>query len=173
VLFIRELPDGTVTQSWERADHVDLSRYGYPPRSLGANGRIVPASALSRPRDCDAENRQCINDCMDRPLPRGYGHITSNGTKGGKEAYCRNQCWQPYLDCVELQKLRPQEFTSVDDAVDWLRRHREMGLEGSIIVIAGVAFVVLIGPELIILAPFVLLAEHSVERKPALAGVSP
>jgi hypothetical protein len=154
VLFVRKLPDGTVTQSWKRVEEVDLSQYKFSSRAHGSSRRIVPVAAVSRPRDCDEENRQCIDDCMDRPLPRGYGHITSNGTKGGKEAYCRNQCWQPYLDCVEIERLRPQKFTAVDDAIDWVSRNGDTILTGSAIVIAGVAFIVL-APEagLLILVP--------------------
>lgn len=154
VLFVRKLPDGTVTQSWKLVEEVDLSQYKLSSRAHGSARRIVPVAAVSRPRDCDEENRQCIDDCMDRPLPRGYGHITSNGTKGGKEAYCRNLCWQPYLDCVEIERLRPQKFTAVDDAMDWVSRNGDTILTGSAIVIAGVAFIVLV-PEagLLILVP--------------------
>jgi hypothetical protein len=154
VLFVRKLPDGTVTHSWKRIEEVDLSQYKLSPSVRGPARRIVRVAAVSRPRDCDEENRQCIDDCMDRPLPRGFGHITSNGTKGGKETYCRNQCWQPYLDCAELERLRPQEFAAVDDAVDWLKRNGDNVLVGTTIISAGVAFI-LLAPEigLIVLAP--------------------
>jgi hypothetical protein len=60
---------------------------------------------------------------------------------------------------VELERLRPQEFTAVDGAVDWLKRHRTEVLVGSVIVIAGVTFVVVsAGAGVVILAPVVLLA---------------
>jgi hypothetical protein len=60
---------------------------------------------------------------------------------------------------VELERLRPQEFTAVDGAVDWLKRHRTGVLVGSVVVIAGVAFVVVsAGTGVVILAPVVLLA---------------
>jgi hypothetical protein len=59
---------------------------------------------------------------------------------------------------LELERLRPQEFTAVDGAIDWLKRHRTTVLAGSIIVIAGVAFVVIsAGAGLIVLAPVVLV----------------
>jgi hypothetical protein len=86
---------------------------------------------MGRKRDCDEENRECIRECMSRPLPRGFGHITSGGRGlGGKEEYCNNKCMQPYLDCVKLQELQPQEFTAIDTAVDWLKRNRKSLLLG-------------------------------------------
>ncbi|WP_375770269.1 hypothetical protein NR798_05065 [Archangium gephyra] len=47
----------------------------------------------------------------------------------------------------------------MDEAVDWLKRHQQGLLVGSIVVIAGVAFVtVSAGAGLVVLAPAVLLA---------------
>jgi hypothetical protein len=159
VLVIEESPDGQVTHAWRRAEEFDLSRYRYPSSTRGTTyGRIVLASR--RPRDCDAENRQCIEMCMSRPLPRGFGHTTSGGRgKGGKLAWCNDQCSQPYQDCRELEGRQPQEFSAVDEAVDWLKRHPRGVLVGSIVVIAGVAFVtVSAGAGLVVLAPAALLA---------------
>lgn len=63
------------------------------------------------------------------------------------------------MDCEELQRLKPQEFSAWDGAVDWLTRNRRSLLVGSVIMIAGVAFVVVsAGAGLVILAPAVLLA---------------
>ncbi|WP_093524849.1 hypothetical protein [Stigmatella erecta] len=153
VLFIQDQPDGTVTHSWRRAEEVDLSQY-----SPMASQHIV--LTMGRKRDCDEENRECIRECMSRPLPQGFGHITSGRKgRGGKEEYCNNKCMQPYLDCTKLQELEPHEFSAADKAVDWLKRHYKPVLLGSVVIIAGVAFVVLsAGTGLVILAPAVLLA---------------
>jgi hypothetical protein len=100
--------------------------------------------------------------------------MTSNGKRGGKAAYCRDQCWQSYRDCTELEKLQPQEFTAVDTAIDWLKRNRKAVLVGSVVVIAGVAFVVVsAGAGLVILAPAVLLAAPGAESEHIMAGMSP
>jgi hypothetical protein len=172
VLFIRELADGTVTHSWKRAEDLDLSQYRPVSSERGAARRIV--LAMGRTRDCDEENRACLRECMSRPLPRGFGHITSGGRGlGGKEEYCNKQCMQPYLDCVKLQELQPQEFTAADGAVDWLKRHRQSLLVGSVVIIAGVAFVVVsAGAGLVILAPAVLLATPEAAPQPFMAEVS-
>ncbi|HEY0094404.1 MAG TPA: hypothetical protein VGB96_08780 [Archangium sp.] len=159
VLVIEETPDGQVTHAWRRAEEFDLSRYRTPSSTRGTTyGRIVRVSR--HPRDCHAEFNECVDACVDRPLPRGHGHITSGGRgKGGKKQWCRDQCWQPYLDCAELQDRRPQEFSAVDEAVDWLKRNPRGVLVGSIVIIAGVAFVtVSAGAGLVVLAPAALLA---------------
>lgn len=159
VLLIQESPDGQVTHAWRRAEEFDLSRYKQPSSTRGTTyGRIVLASR--RPRDCDEENLQCIKMCMSRPLPRGFGHTTSGGRgKGGKLEWCEKQCQQPYRDCQQLEGRQPQEFSAMDEAVDWLKRNSREVLVGSIVVIAGVAFVtVSAGAGLVVLAPAALLA---------------
>jgi hypothetical protein len=67
--------------------------------------------------------------------------------------------WRPVEGFdLSLERLRPQEFTVVDGAVDWLKRHRTSILVGSIIVIAGVTFVVVsAGAGVVVLAPVVLM----------------
>ncbi|HYO65839.1 MAG TPA: hypothetical protein VEU33_07140 [Archangium sp.] len=160
VLVIQESPGGQVTHDWRHAEEFDLSRYSYPSRAHATTyGRIVRV-AKTYQRDCDAENDQCIKMCMSRPLPQGFGHIRSGGRKmGGKDKWCREQCQQAYDDCREVEGRQRQEFSAVDEAVDWLKRHHQGILVGSIVVIAGVAFVtVSAGAGLVVLAPAVLLA---------------
>jgi hypothetical protein len=71
---------------------------------------------------------------------------------------------QAYDDCLELERLHPQEFTAADDAVDWLKRHRQEVLVGSVITIAGVAFVVVsAGAGLLVLAPVVLMTSSEAQ----------
>ncbi len=171
-LFIQEQPDGTVSHSWQPAGELDLARFNGTSGARQVAGRIV--RAVRQPRDCDEENRECIRECMSRPLPRGFGHMTSYGGKGGKEGYCRGRCWQPYRDCQELERLRPQEFTAVDGAMDWLKRNRRELLVGSVVVIAGVVFVVAsMGAGLVILVPAVLLADAAPSFEPLMAEGTP
>ncbi|PTL79906.1 hypothetical protein [Vitiosangium sp. GDMCC 1.1324] len=160
VLVLEESPGGQVTEHWRPAEEFDLSWYQFPTSARESTyGRIVHV-AKTYQRDCDAENDQCIKMCMRRPLPPGFGHIKSGGRKmGGKEQWCRGQCQQAYNDCRKLEGLQRQEFSAVNEAVDWLKRHHQGLLVGSIVVIAGVAFVtVSAGAGLVVLAPAVLLA---------------
>ena len=79
--------------------------------------------------------------------------------EGGKSEFCRKECQQAYDDCRELERLQPQEFTAVDGLMDWLKRHRNEVLVGSIIVVAGATFMVIsAGAGLLVLAPVVLMA---------------
>jgi hypothetical protein len=80
---------------------------------------------------------------------------------------------QAYRDCSELQELRPlpQKFSAVDDGVDWLKRNHEAILVGTVIVLAGVTFVVIVAEAgLIILAPVLLLATSTTEGGAELCG---
>lgn len=173
VLLIRELPDGQVVHHWRRAEEFDLSQY----KSLQSMRIKAPhiVLAVGRARDCDAENQECIRKCMDRPLAPGFGHITSGGRKkGGKQVFCEGECRRAYRDCLELERLKPQEFTAVDTAVDWLKRNRREVLVGGVIIIAGVTFVVLsAGAGLIVLAPALLLAAPEPGYSGHLAEASP
>jgi hypothetical protein len=81
---------------------------------------------------------------------------------------------QPYLDCSKLQELQPQEFSATDSAVEWLKRHHKSMLVGSVVVIAGVVFVVIsAGAGLVVLAPVVILASALPAPVPCLAAVLP
>jgi hypothetical protein len=160
VLVLEESPGGQVIEHWRPAEEFDLSWYRMPSNARESTyGRIVRV-AKTYQRDCDAENDQCIKMCMRRPLPRGFGHIKSGGRgDGGKLEWCTKQCQQAYDDCRELERRQRHEFSAVDEAVDWLKRHHQGILVGSIVVIAGVAFVtVSAGAGLVVLAPAVLLA---------------
>jgi len=111
---------------------------------------------------------------MRRPLAPGYGHIKTPRKSGGKSEYCREACWQAYSDCTELQKLQPQEFAAFDGALDWLKRNPKALLVGSIVIIAGVAFVVVsVGVGLLVLAPITLLASSGSLTEPSIAGRFP
>lgn len=174
VLFLEEQPDGAFTHSWKQAEEVDLSHYSPRlSRHAQAPGRIVPAVAGTR--DCDAENRECMRECMSRPLARGFGHVTSGRRGlGGKESYCNEKCMQPYRDCMKAQELQPREFKAVDSALNWLKDHRQSVLVGSIVVIAGVTFVVVsAGAGALILAPAVLLAGPGAPTEPLMVEVAP
>ncbi|MFL5345122.1 MAG: hypothetical protein ACJ8AT_10020 [Hyalangium sp.] len=70
------------------------------------------------------------------------------------------------------------EFDAIDPAVDWIKKHRQQLLAGTVIVIAGVAFTVAVAASAggaLILVPVVLLVEDASGPTPAtrLAGNVP
>ena len=157
VLILQELPDGQITHDWQRAEGIELSHDRYGSKTHSMPGSIVLASG--RPRDCDQELVDCHRECMKRRVPAKYNQFEYNRGLGGREDYCNKQCMPSYMDCKELEKLRPQEFSAIDTAIDWLKRHRKALLVGSTVVIAGVAFVVVsAGAGAVILAPVLLVA---------------
>ncbi|MFL5358474.1 hypothetical protein [Archangium sp.] len=144
-----------MSHSWQRATELDFSPDVHSFSNGSEAGRIVLASR--RPRDCDQEQIECVQDCMKRRLPSHQSHITR--ADGSKKRFCERECLDEYQDCLELQKARGLQFTAVDDAVEWLKRNREQLLVGTIVVIAGVAFVTIsAGAGAVVLAPVVLVA---------------
>lgn len=169
ILLIRALPDGRVIHTWQRADEFDLSPYKHLSHRVGSSRRVVFAASWNR--DCDEENDECIDKCRGRPLPQGFEHIT---TSGAVAAYCRKQCQQAFDDCRELERLQPQKFTAIDSALEWLKRNHKEVAVGSMIIIAGVAFVVVsAGTGLVILAPALLLTAPDSESPSYVAEGSP
>ncbi|MBN1205688.1 MAG: hypothetical protein JXB05_12285 [Myxococcaceae bacterium] len=58
------------------------------------------------------------------------------------------------------------EFDAIDPAIDWIKRHREELAVGAVVVIAGVAFAVVVagsGGAALVLAPLLVMAENSPE----------
>jgi hypothetical protein len=169
VLFIQETPGGHVTHSWRPVAEFDLSQFSLQPRAERTYGRIVLAAA--RQRDCHEEFTECVSNCVNQPLSEDYAHITSYGAKS---EHCRKGCWQPYLDCEELQGRQPREFSTTARAVDWLKRNHTEVMVGSMVVIAGVAFVVAFPPgALIALIPAAALASAETRCEPRVAVVAP
>ncbi|WP_157775000.1 hypothetical protein [Melittangium boletus] len=69
------------------------------------------------------------------------------------------KCLEEYLICLKLQGSHALQFHAASDAVEWLRRNRTELLVGTMVIIAGVAFVTLsAGAGAVVLAPMVLVA---------------
>ncbi|WP_233166619.1 hypothetical protein [Archangium sp. Cb G35] len=169
MLLLQKSSSGHITHQWRTIDEFDFSRFTLQPHAERTCGRIVLAAAHQR--DCHAEFTDCIDTCMDRPLSEDYAHITS---AGAKRTHCTKGCWQPYRDCEDLKNLRPQEFSATTQAIDWLKRNRDEALVGSIVVVAGVAFLVAFPPgALIALVPVAALASSEVACDPYITAEAP
>jgi hypothetical protein len=173
VLVIREHPSGEVTHAWQRAEDFNLAHSFYRPSTEGQAGRIVRTAG--EPPDCYAQYLECYYQCRKAPLPPEFEHYLYDfGPVAGHERYCSERCMRQYTDCVKAQGARPQEFTSVDSAADWLKRHRRSVLAGTLVVIAGAVFVVVsAGAGLVVLAPVVLMTSTGSPAAAHLSEVSP
>jgi hypothetical protein len=153
VLVVRVTPEEQAQYSWQPASEWNQDLRNLRVSAGFDTGRIVLAS--TRSRDCDQEQIDCHRDCMRRKPPYPHGARLSHG----HIRYCDNKCLKEYMDCLKLQNLAPSSFPAIEHAADWLRRHQQEALVGTIIVAAGVSFVVIsAGAGLIVLAPLALLA---------------
>ncbi|MFY0524708.1 hypothetical protein ACN28I_16615 [Archangium gephyra] len=173
VLLIEETPDAQTTHSWQRVEDFGLSHSRHLSGGNRPSGSIILAA--TRLRDCHAEFNDCQDNCLKRPLAPGYEHVKHGS--GAHSRICRDGCWQAYRDCEDLQDLRGRqthEFTATDNAIEWLKHNRKTVLVGSVVVIAGVVFVVAsAGAGVLVLAPAVLWTSAGIIADPHLATVSP
>jgi len=156
-LVIQEAPDGQVVHSWWPAAEFqeELQNLSHSIRSSTPSEGIVFVSG--RRRDCDQEQIACHQNCMRRKLPAPYNFIPRGHPRHNQ--ICRDKCRLAYDDCVAAEKARALRFPAVEGAVEWLKEHRTQLLVGTVVVIAGVTFVVVsAGAGLFVLAPLVVMA---------------
>lgn len=109
--------------------------------------------------DCAEEQIKCFDRCWNRAPP-----LTSIKRGSGKHhEYCTEECRKEYNECVEEQEQLERErkkdrhFSNIDTALEWLRKHNTEVAIGTVVVVAGVAFVVATGGGgALILAPLAL-----------------
>jgi hypothetical protein len=158
VLILQEVPNGDVRHSWHRATEVNLAQYRQSSSLAYTSGHIVLTSR--RPRDCDEEHIACHRTCMKRRLPSHLGHIQRGSAQHVE--HCNSTCLDAYQDCLDSQRGRALMLPGLNGAVDWLKRHRTELLVGTIVVVAGVTFVVAsAGAGVVVLAPLALMVSSS------------
>jgi len=97
--------------------------------------------AATKSRDCDAEHKECFEDCWNSPPP--YSHIPPQ--KAQHYQHCTSLCLKRYMECCKQQRMRPHSFPEMQTALDWLREHKTEVAVGSVVIVAGVAFIVATG----------------------------
>lgn len=172
VLLIERAPDGQVVHAWKPVKDVDLSAYARLLHSRGSQERIVRVAFT---RDCEQEREACEDMCRAGLKGPDWNHMSS----GAKGEHCRGVCRRPYLDCNRLKEQAEREvvkFHAIDEAVDWVQRNSGKLLAGTVIVISGVAFVVVVGASggaVLLLAPAVVFASSDSAIEPRLLVVTP
>ncbi|WP_245591569.1 hypothetical protein [Cystobacter fuscus] len=106
-------------------------------------------------RDCDAEQNTCFSDCWNAdPLP--YPHTKRDGWL---HEHCTRKCRELYIECERSNEKKSGElkFSRADEAVEWIKNHKAEVALGTVVIIAGTAFVVTTGGfGSLILAPLAL-----------------
>jgi hypothetical protein len=172
VLIIERGADGLLAHAWEPVEDFQGTAYASLATTSGVQGRVVQAAFT---RNCEEELGACEGMC----LASLAGHDWSHMSMRAKKVHCRRVCMQPYLDCNELKELaegKAVEFHATDEAVDWVKRHSEKLLAGTVIVIAGVAFVVFVGGSggaVLLLVPVVTFASSETASQPRALAVTP
>jgi hypothetical protein len=170
VLVLEKTPDGQVTHAWEPLSGFDLSKY--PHRASTSPGE-VPIVRATWTRSCEDERDTCQDMCKQSLRGRNWSHAS----KGSKAQHCRDKCRPAYLDCCRLREhAEALEFSAIDEAIGWLKQHHEELLVGTVVVIAGVAFVAVVvgsGGTALVLVPAVLLVSSEGPSTPQLAAVKP
>jgi hypothetical protein len=112
--------------------------------------------------DCDDEHIKCFDRCWNRAPP-----LTSiKKGSGMHNEYCTRICREEYMDCIDEQeqeqgqrerKATKLRFSNTEAALGWLRSHKSEVALGTVVVVAGVAFIVATGGTgALILAPLAL-----------------
>jgi hypothetical protein len=109
--------------------------------------------------DCDNEFKQCMKRCWDKRYP--WPH--SEPQAGWYHERCEQDCNREYNECEEEREREEAErrkklsFSRMDEAIDWLRNHKAEVTIGTVVIVAGVAFVLTTGGSgALILAPLAL-----------------
>lgn len=111
---------------------------------------------------CDDELNQCFTRCWES-AKQPYPHVDHNEWY---YEHCTRECRKQYMQCVEgmekeeaerAKKRPPLEFSSFDKARDWIRAHKAEVALGTVVVVAGAAFIIATGGSgALILAPLAL-----------------
>jgi hypothetical protein len=168
VLVIEETSDGQVTHSWRPVSNFDLAKYAYrASRRSNIDERFMLVATHTD--HCVAKLHACIDMCTSSPRPipiEGEEYPAYRGSwVRHRGHWCQSTCTKFYQMCITGKgpwaESSAQEFTTMDSAVDWAKRHRNEILAGAVVVIAGVAFVAAVagsGGGALVLVPLVLMA---------------
>jgi len=183
-LIIEQTPDGQVAHSWKPLEEVDLTNYRSPLKYPRMDGLLqltssTPMTDAQIGEACYQVYEQCMRRCLSSPLPPHANHYLASrkSMKAALQAFCMDECARERDACRKQLERKAQEaleFRNVDRAVDWLKRHKEEVLLGSVVVIAGVAFAVFVcgSGGCLLLVPVMLVASPGAATEPYALGAA-
>ncbi len=139
-----------------RAHHPESQVYIISEDARGVGASL--GTGGSGARDCDAEHIECWDRCWHTTPP--YPHTKGDGWH---YEYCTRTCREEYNECAKEQEQREKErahqlkFSHMDEALDWLGNHKAEIALGTVVIVAGVAFIIATsGAGALILVPLAL-----------------
>ncbi|HYO74366.1 MAG TPA: hypothetical protein VEU33_50655 [Archangium sp.] len=186
-LIIQETPDGRITHDWKPLKDFDLTKFQSTLSAMNSNRGMVRVSSTGLEAYCEGRRVQCEQDCLasSRPIQVGqwkYDDVKTQPWRIARTWWCSRHCLKQAVLCNEGRGSWAEEyaaeFHAIEPALDWIKTHREQLLTGTVIVIAGVAFVAVgtaaAGAGALILMPLVLFTENtSGFLSPSVAEVAP
>ena len=164
VFIVEEASDGRVTHSWKPLRDFDLTMYSRQVHVDGFYGRLE--QVVFTDQDCHHQYEVCVPTCLastrifqvDKYV---YDSSQYGQWRTGKKRYCPEACMKQLAMCLAQAEVGPVRFEAMDTAIDWVRRHRTRILAGTVIIIAGVAFIAVVGASggaALVFVPVVLVA---------------
>lgn len=169
-IVFEQQPDGHIAHAWIPLKEFHLANL---PHFLGTPSQrrniVRVSSGLSA--YCDGRYDQCERDCLSSSKPFVIGHRKYMDTRTqpwriARSWWCERNCLEARAECNkgrgEWAEQYIAEFDGIDPAIDWIKKHREELAVGAVVVIAGVAFAVVVagsGGVALALAPLLIVAD--------------
>jgi hypothetical protein len=110
--------------------------------------------------DCQAEHEECVGRCWNK---KNWPYPHNKQQSGWYLERCEHDCRVEFNKCEEEQeeaareRAKKLEFSRIDEAIEWLNAHKPEIALGTVVVVAGVVFVLAIsGAGALILIPLAL-----------------
>jgi len=177
-LAFEQHPDGHVTHTWIPLKDFDLEQFQHTLSTARSPRNIVRVSSSGLNEYCTGRYDQCMEDCpkSSRPVVVNGHQYTDTKIRPWRVVrgwWCQTYCLEASVACKkgrgEWAAEFDAKFDSIDPAVDWIKRHGTELVVGTVVVIAGVAFVVVVvgtGGAALILAPALLMTENAPALSP-------
>ncbi|WP_239576302.1 hypothetical protein [Archangium primigenium] len=174
-LIIKPRADGQVTHEWLPLEAFDMATLQPAMSRAMAHRDIVRVSTSDSALEeyCEGRRLQCEQDCLTSSRPFLVDWRKNTDTKArpwrvARYAWCPSNCLDAKVDCTRRRGQWNEEyspsFQAIAPAIHWLKEHRTELLVGTVVVIAGVAFTVVVvgsGGGALALAPLVVFAENT------------
>jgi hypothetical protein len=110
--------------------------------------------------DCQEEHEECVKRCWNK---KDWPYPHNRKQSGWYLERCEHDCRVEFNRCEEEQEeaaregAKKLEFSRIDEAIEWLKAHKAEVALGTVIVVAGTAFVLATGGSgALILVPLAL-----------------